>query len=436
VKLVAGFLLAAVAAGSMWFYVDRILVSHQVRDAALHERPRGNLSDLYPRWLGARELLLRRRNPYSDEITKEIQKGYYGRTLDPARPNDPKDQQGFAYPVYVVLLLAPLIWLPFAFVHTLFSWLLVLLTAMSVMLWLRALGWRLIPAGTIVTILLTIGSFPIVQGIKLQQLSLLVAVFLAGAAASIASEHLFLGGALLALATIKPQLAWGLAAWLILWAISDWRVRRNFIIGFAVVLALLLAGAELLLSGWLRMFLRAIGQYRQYTQSQSVIEVGLNLIVGSFASGTLVHLMAQALSAIALLVCVPIFWKLRKEDEHSMGFGYASSLALALVVMIVPMFAPYNQVLLLPAILLLAQRRTAFGAPGRRFQYLAGVAFLVWPLTASLFLTTVYLFGAQRQALNWWTLPLFATFGLPLAVFALMLLLWKIAPPPRKEMHP
>ena len=96
----------------MWFYVDGILVGYQKADAAAHDRPRGNLSDLYPRWLGARELLLHRRNPYGDDITIEIQKGYYGRALDLARPNDPKDREGFAYPVYVVFLLAPLIGLP------------------------------------------------------------------------------------------------------------------------------------------------------------------------------------------------------------------------------------------------------------------------------------------------------------------------------------
>jgi len=42
----------------------------------------------------------------------------------------------------------------------------------------------------------------------LQQLSLLVAALLAGAAACVAGGFLFWGGALLALATIKPQLAW------------------------------------------------------------------------------------------------------------------------------------------------------------------------------------------------------------------------------------
>ena len=138
-----GLMLALVAAASMWFYVDRILVGFQVADAAARERPRGNLSDLYPRWLGARELLLHHRNPYGDDITIEIQKGYYGRALDPARPNDPKDQQGFAYPVYVVFLLAPFVGFPFHTVQFVFYSALIALTAASVWMWLRVLRWRL-----------------------------------------------------------------------------------------------------------------------------------------------------------------------------------------------------------------------------------------------------------------------------------------------------
>src|SRR5258708_35881023 len=177
------FLVAALAAASMWFYVDRILVGYQVADAAARERPRGNLSDLYPRWLGAHELLRHHRNPYGDDITIEIQKGYYGRALDPTRPNDPKDQQGFAYPVYVVFLLAPLIDLPFHDVQIFFHWLLLGLTAASVWLWLRALRWRPPPLAIAICIVLTLGSFPAVQGVKLQQLSLLVAALLAGSAA-------------------------------------------------------------------------------------------------------------------------------------------------------------------------------------------------------------------------------------------------------------
>ena len=116
---------ALLLAGSMWFYVQHVLIPHQQSEAALYGIPRGNLSDLYPRWLGARELLLHHRNPYSAEVTREIQAGYYGRPLDPALPHDPKDEQRFAYPAYVVFLLAPTITLPFAVAQKAFLWLLV-----------------------------------------------------------------------------------------------------------------------------------------------------------------------------------------------------------------------------------------------------------------------------------------------------------------------
>src|ERR1700756_3206699 len=235
-------LLAVLAAASMWFYVNRVLVPYQRADAAAHDRPRGNLSDLYPRWLGARELLLRHRNPYSKAITREIQMGYYGRALDPARPGDPKDQQGFAYPVYVVLLLAPTVGFPFESVATGFKWLLGIATVASVLLWLRVVRWKLTPGGLTVAILLVLGSFSAVQGFKLQQLTLLVAALLAAACALLTLGHRFSSGALVAVATIKPQLTLPLAFVLLLWTLSDWRPRQRFFWGFIIVM-LLLVGA-------------------------------------------------------------------------------------------------------------------------------------------------------------------------------------------------
>ena len=413
IKFVVLLLIALLAAASMWFYVDRILVAYQVADSAAHDRPRGNLSDLYPRWLGARELLLHRRNPYGEDIAKEIQQGYYGRVLDPDRPNDPKDQQGFAYPVYVVFLLAPLIGLPFHPVQVFFHWLLIGITALSVWLWLRALHWRL-PAILIgACAALTLGSVPAVQGIKLQQLSLLVAGFIAGSAACVAGGFLFMGGALLALATIKPQLAWPVAAWLMLWAMSDWRKRRGLVFGFASTLAVLLAGAEIILPGWWRMFAAAIQQYHRYTQNQSVLD---QLVPWRFA-GTI-------LGVIATAGCGLFLWNSRREREDTLTFGRSAALVLALTVVIVPMYAPYNQILLLPAILVLARDRDFFIARSRaaRFVFLAAVFALTWEWIASLGLTAAYLLGARSWALSGWKLPFLATFTLPVLIFALMLL--------------
>ncbi len=396
----------------MWFYVDRILVSYQVADAAAHHRPRGNLSDLYPRWLGARELLLHGRNPYSDDLTIEIEKGYYGRALDPARADDPKDRQGFAYPVYVVFVLAPLIGLPFHEVQIFFHWLLLVVTAGSVWLWLKALRWKLPWLAMAAAMALTLGSVPGVQGIKLQQLSLLVAGLLAAAAACIASGYLFCGGALLALATIKPQLAWLFVGWLLVWAVSDWRARRRLVFGFGLVMVVLLGGAEIVLPGWLRMFMAALGQYHRYTQNQSVLD---QLVPWGFAG--------KILAAAAVIGCAFFLWRVRRKAGDAVEFGEAVALVMALTVLVVPMYAPYNQVLLVPAILVLVRDRAMFLSRSRvrRFAYLVGVLVVGWEWAASLSLSAIYLVGMRGWAMERWKWPFLATFALPVWVFALIL---------------
>lgn len=398
---------------SMWFYVDRILVGHQLADAAINKRPRGNLSDLYPRWLGARELLLRRRNPYSDAITIEIQKGYYGRVLDPTRPNDPRDQQGFAYPPYVVFLLAPLITLPFHDVQIFFHWLLVALTGASVWWWWRCLRLRLALIVGAIAVVLTLGSVPAVQGIKLQQLSLLVAALLAAAVACVSSGFLFCGGALLALATIKPQLTWILLVWLLAWAASDWPKRRSFVFGFGTAMALLLLGAEIVLPGWMPMFMEALGKYHRYTQNQSVLD---QLVPWGFAG--------KILAAVAMIASAFLLWRLRNLGADTAEFGQAAALVTTLTVLVVPMYAPYNQVLLIPAILLLAQDRILFTSRSRGFRagYYAGVFALGWQWLAALSLSAVYLLISQAWALTAWKWPFFATFALPVLIFALVLI--------------
>ena len=136
--------------------------------------------------------------------------------------------------MHVVFLLAPTIGLPFPVVQTGFRWLLVILTLASVFLWLRVLRWRPSVTVTAILIVLTFGSYAVVQGIKLQQLTLVVSALLAGCAAALVAGYFALAGFLLALATIKPQLALPVAGWLVLWALSDWRRRQVFVWSFGL----------------------------------------------------------------------------------------------------------------------------------------------------------------------------------------------------------
>jgi hypothetical protein len=423
-KLGAGLLPAALAAASLWFYFDWILVEYQRADATMHSRPRGNLSDLYPRWLGARELLRHGRNPYSAEITREIQQGYYGRPLDPARAEDPKDQQGFAYPAYVVFLLAPSIDLPFDTVQKAFRCLLIVLAMSTVLLWLYVLRWKPSRGTALILIVLMLGWLPMVQGIKLQQLSLLVAGLLAACGACLAGGWLLLAGGLLALATIKPQLTWPLVLWLLLWAGSEWRSRRRFVFGFGLVMLLLLGGAQLLLPGWLRMFAEAVGQYHRYTQNQSVLVWSFGSIVG------------RILEAVSVLFCALCIWPVRRELASSAAFGRAFALVMALTVVIVPMFAPYNQVLLAPAILGLLRSESSGDPilPAVRLARRVGGFLLVWPwiATVGLSLAYVWLTPAVRQRV--WPMPFYSNFMVPVFIFGLALLdTWMSEPPGLRE---
>jgi hypothetical protein len=406
----AGLVLALVCAASMWFYVSHILVPYQRADAAAHERPRGNLSDLYPRWLGARELLRHGRNPYSREITREIQVGYYGRELDANRPGDPKDQQGFAYPVYVAFLLAPTIASPFAVVTVVFQWFLVLVTAASVPLWFRAIGWRVRPMLLLAVIALALGSFPAIQALKLQQLTLLVAAMISLAMALLASRHLFSAGALLAIASIKPQLVAPLAACLVLWAVNDWRRRGRLVWGLGLMLACLFGGGEILLPGWFSKFLSAAHDYQNYAGSMSMLDVLLTPRWG------------RILTLILIFGVAALIWRFRKEPPGSRMFSLLMALILAVTVIIIPMFAPYNYVLVLPSPLLLGEnwsqlwKRDVYTRAG----CLLTAAAVAWPWLAAFGLSVASIFLSPGAVQQYWWLPLYTSAKIPLPIVCLI----------------
>jgi hypothetical protein len=417
-----GLPVALLLAGSMWFYVQHVLIGYQLSWAAAHDVPRGNLSDLYPRWLGARELLLHHRDPYSFEVTREIQMGYYGRALDPTRPYDPTDEQGFAYPVYVVFILAPTITLPFSVVQTGFRWLLIALTVASVPLWLRAFRWRASASTVATLVVMVLGSFQAIQGFKLQQLSLLENGLIAISAVLLVEDHLAAAGVVLALATIKPQLVLLLAAWLLLWALSDWRSRKGFIWGFGGTMAALVVAGEIVLPGWIGRFRQAVIAYRQYNHGAGS---SLDLLFGPA--------WGKALALIVVLGLAVICWRFRRVSNHEPAFGCMMALLLAATITIAPKEAPYNQVLLIPPVLLIIRHLRLLWNKGflSRATLLVAAGLVFWPWLAALGITAASLLYPSATVQRAWALPLYTSVAIPLAVFALMALVFREVGCPR-----
>ena len=408
-------LAAVLTAVGGWLYVQRVLIPHQMSDSAAHSIPRGNLSDLYPRWLGARELLLHGRDPYSAEVTREIQAGYYGRPLDASRPADPTDQQAFAYPVYVVFYLAPTVRLNFGIVQRAFFWILVGITAASVPLWLRFLSWTVAPsvqaAIMAMAIALTLGSLPVLQGLKLQQLSLLVAAMSAAAMALLVAGRPIAAGILLALATIKPQLLLPLLLWLALWSLGDLRRRYRCAVSFLIVMTFLCAASEWILPHWIARFWHAAGDYLKYTQAVPVLEAVLPY--------PWCRLLLVLFAGAVAVVC----FKQRKQPEDTDAFRSTVCLVMALTVLTVPTFSLYNQVLLLPAILLIARDRRMIWRRNlvSRALLIAVTVLLVWPWFWCTVLAGLSFVLPQEAVERTWAVPLWTVPQIPLGVVSLML---------------
>jgi len=324
-----------------WYWVFHILAPANAAVVFAAHRPIGNNSDLYPRWFGARELLLHRRDPYSPEVTREIQTGFYGRPLDPSNPSDPAAQMSFVYPVYVAFLLAPTIFVPFPTVAIVLRWILLTAVAASVPLWMYAIGLRVRGSILVAGMLLAISTSPGMFEYFQQNLAALAVFFLAGAVAAIVGKKLRIAGVLLALSTMKPDTTGPIVLWLLIWAAANIRNRGRVLWWFVGTLVLLTLGGEFYSPHWIGRFLAAIREYPAYGTDPSVVQV---LVPGPIAVAVTVALIA--------CICV-LVWRCRTADAGSERFAWAIGLVGATTLVTLPKLAGYNALLLIPGVVVL-----------------------------------------------------------------------------------
>ena len=392
--------IAAVLAFNMWFFVDHMWAP----PVDIH------FSDLYPRWYGSRELLLHGRDPYGSGVTQDIQIWNYGRVL---KPGEARDECRFNYPLYIVFLFAPTIGLSFAKVVALFRWILPALACITVLFWVLMLRWRCSKPILGALVLLSFGSFPVLESIYLQQPVLVASFLLAGAGATLTAGRLPLAGLLLACSTIKPQLSALVLPWLLLWAVSDWRSRKVFAGTFAVTIAVLLGGAQILRPGWLGEFLTDIAVYRRFIGHISLLNVLLGPQLGDFAAAALIL-------ALALVT-----WRWRRQPAGSRQFNLAVCMILVATVLIMPTLFPTSQMLLQPAVffVLMNSRRLWTNGKFSRLVYVATLGLLAWPLLASTVMALASLAAPLSSIRRFWIVPLSTVPLTPLALAAILTLL-------------
>ncbi len=411
-KIPGLYFLIFLCCGNMWLYWSRL-----PRAAAnlLHPtetiRPK-SLSDLYPRWYGTRELLLHHRNPYGIEVSNEIQVAFYGKVLDSSIPNEPRDQQRFAYPLYVVLLMAPTVYADFHTVRVIFTGVLRAAVVLSIFFWMRAFRLRLSMAALAALTALTLSSIPVMQGIDILQLGLLVSCFIAGASLLLIKGNLFPAGTVLALATIKPQMCVLPILWFALWAFSDWQRRRALVAGFASTLATLLLISEILLPGWLLHYPEALRAYAEYTRATSPIQ--------SLFPGLLSWLIAVSIIFAASFFC----WRARHEPATSTAFAIALSFALTLTVIILPTtLASFNHVLILPVVFLVLLRWKDLWSANFLSRFACIIFLSLGSLPWVLALIPDFAPGSMTNSWFVWSAPLFSSLALPFAGLGFVIML-------------
>jgi hypothetical protein len=409
---------ALAGAGSMLYYHLGLFIPRVLELRAAQGLGNGYSfgDDFYPIWLVAHKWRVDRLDPYSSEMTRQIQAGLFGRPLDPRNPTDPSvDYRQFAYPASAELLLWPSASLQFPQLRVLLAVLLPVLTVASLWLWMLALNWRLDPLLFAVLASLALCNYEVLEALFAEQPGLIVGFLLAGAALALRRDRLLLAGALLALTLIKPQMTLPAAAYLLLWSFSH-RRRAPFWAGFFSTTLLLAAASLWIWPRWLGQWLNVLLGYHRYA-TPPLVALLPGPQLGPYVGPAAILVLLGASAALA--------WRRRRASPESLDFWLTLSLLLAITsVSLLPGQAIYDHVILLPGVFLLLRYRRELHNAGRvsRILLAVGAVIFFWPWVAAFGLLAVrpLLAPGLFDSSAVFSLPIRTAASLPFAVLALL----------------
>jgi hypothetical protein len=378
---ILALLLAIFGSASMAYYYVGLLMPRW-REAHAAMNLAGGYAfgrDFYPVWLTSHSCIRQGCDPYSPEMTREIQRGLFGRTLDSQIPSDPPaDYRTFAYPAFTDLLLWPFGEFPFATVQVIFALLLAALTVVSVWVWMQALSWRPSAPLLLATMLLVLCSYPVLQGLYAEQLGLLVGFFLAISVFALQRGWALPAGILMALTTIKPQMTILAMFYLVVWSFHDWQKRGRFCIGLFSTMLFLIGAALLVWPHWIQSWVRVLLGYHHYAKPPLISAIlGAPLGRSGLASAGAI--------ALLLILSATVSWKNRTIPNSSVKFWLTLSFSLCITaVTLLPSQGFHDQVILLPGLFLVSHHWEDLSR-GRISKVLlaTGAGILLWPWLAA-----------------------------------------------------
>jgi hypothetical protein len=350
-------LLITVTAGIfLYLWIDSALVAQ-----------RGAGFDLTPRYIGA-QAFWEGRSPYAPDVTRAIQERIFQRLLDPD-----EDQQGFAYPAYTAMLIAPLLLLPLEPAASVWITLQVLALLWAIWLWVRLLGWEArlrIPAvgGALILVLFTLGfTYPITfigrgQFTGGVFLCLTLGIWLLARPGTARVRQDVWAGVCFAIASIQPTLSVPIGA--VIAGVLLLRGRWGAAAGMVGMTAALSTAAMLWIGFWIPDFISGLVSYSGYAPFfvwlPRLLPAPLDVLWLGGGAALLIGLVWRAWHDEA------------STSQTAVGLYYSVT---ALILLILPQTGSYFLMLLIPHLVLGA----ASGRTGLRLA-VGGVLVASWVL--------------------------------------------------------
>jgi hypothetical protein len=356
--------------------------------------PGGN--DFLTRWVGANAWVREGIDPYDPRVSLRAQEMIYGR---PADPVSGEDVANFVYPLPAMVFFAPFGLLPYPLARALWMTLLEIALPVLALIGVRLGRWNPSPGVLGALMLFSVLWYHGFRAVIVGQFAVIEAVLMAGALLAISREQDILAGFLLALTVAKPQMAFLLAPFVILWAAS--RRRWWVVISSAGFLAVLLGVTLLLIPDWPILWLRQLADYPEYTALGSPISI----IASAVPPGRV--WIDRILTGLLILY---LLWEWSQATgKGERAFLWAAQLTIVITNLVAFRTATTNFVAMLPALCLIL---ATFGERwGRRSHIpvlltLAGLLAGLW----ALFLSTVE--GNVESAAMYLPAPLLLLVGL------------------------
>lgn len=300
--------------------------------ATLTSRKQLHVWDLQPLWQAGRWIVEGRGSPYSDEMTRLLQMQSYGR---PAQQDE--DNRAFVYPLYILLFVLPLIFLPLPWVQAAWFTLLELAVVVGVVGAMRVAGWSLSIRRVLLMVIWAFLLYPMTWAMALGQVSILILALIVMALLALQTGWESWAGVCLALTTAKPQMTFLFVPALLLWAVMQRRSR--FLLSFAAVMGVLLLASFATYPSWLADAWRATASYFESQPFPPPVALLGQAIAGGQGGAVTLVLVVLLLAGLA--------WSWWRERHAQPLPVWAIGFTLVVTTLIAPRTSLVNQVMLL-----------------------------------------------------------------------------------------